>query len=560
MKMDLFSLGPGRPPLLPRLGDGPDTINKFHGLGARLWGVSLLNESERRRKSVNFRTMVGNIENRLVSQQGGIPFIEDEGVAQQLYNPLGSKGGGMKLCYLEERDEGELSKRILGLSRTNKRKSAMQLFRSMEFARLRPDLHACNSLLACLSRNRMLDDMLRVFAFMKREKIISGHSCSLVLKAVASYRGSDKALQIFNEWEIESEMKQCFDAIVYNTMISICSKENNWVQMERIWNSLKENGVTGTEVTYRLLVCTFVRCGQYEMAIQAYAEMLQNGLNPGRDTMHAVIGAYTKEEKWDLALNVFQSMLNCGLKPNLIACNSLINSLGKAGKLKEAFGVYKHMKSLGHTPDSYTWNALLAAFYKTNQYAFALQFFESIQKDWSFEPNLQLYNTALMCCQRLGFWEKALQFLWKMENSGMLVSTSSYNIVIGACEVARKPKVALQVYKHMVQQKCAPDTFTHLSLIRSCIWGDLWDEVEDILNQESSLDVSLYNAAIHGMCLRGRIESAKRLYLKLRDVGLVPDGKTRALMLQYLQRVNSRLLKKSRSAIPAKRQRRGGRS
>lgn len=58
--------------------------------------------------------------------------------------------------------------------------------------------------------------------------------------------------------------------------------------------------------------------------------------------------------------------------------------------------------------------------------------------------------------------------------------------------------------------------------------------------------MSLYNAAIHGMCLRGRIDSAKRIYMKMRDTGLVPDGKTRALMLQYMQRVNSRLLEKSR--------------
>ncbi|KNA08277.1 hypothetical protein SOVF_164100 isoform B [Spinacia oleracea] len=544
----------------------------FKEIGASLCDTSLLNGFVKRRKSVNFEVMVASIEHGLVSQQGGIEFSEDEGKGQTQScrnvdcrssdgNPLGSEGDEMKLYYLEERDKGELSKRILVLCRTNKRKGALQLFRSMEFAGLLPEIHACNSLLACFSRTYMFDDMLRVFAVMRRDNIISGHSCSLVLKAVANCHGTDKALQMFKEWEYDNQMNICFDSIVYNTMISICGKENKWVQMERIWKTSKENGDIGTAVTYRILVCTFVRCGQYEMAMEAYAEMLRNGLKPCCDVMHAIIGAYSKEDKWDLAFSVFQSMFKCGLKPNLIACNSLINSLGKAGKLTEAFNVYKHIKSLGHTPDSYTWNAMLAAFYRANQYANALRFFASIQKDLSFEPNLQLYNTALMCCQRLGFWDKALRFLWKMENSGILVSTSSYNIVIGACEVARKPKIALQVYEHMVHQKsvlCAPDTFTRLSLIRSCIWGDLWDEVEDIL--DASPNVSLYNAAIHGMCLRGRIDSAKRIYMKMRDTGLVPDGKTRALMLQYMQRVNSRLLEKSRPAVLTKRQRRGRRN
>ncbi|KAL2929757.1 hypothetical protein RDABS01_035167 [Bienertia sinuspersici] len=499
------------------------SYTNFHGLAPKLKVCCIdmhSNGSKKLRKFVNLQLMFAGINHGLVSEHGDTEVeSQGKGKGKLLASNLGSK-----LHYLEERNERELSKRILGLSRTNKPTSALQLFRSMECAGLLPHLHlhACNSLLACLSRNDMLDDMISVFAIMRRHKIISGHSCSIVLKAVAKYHGSNRALQMFDEWQVESEIKHYFDAIVYNTVISICGMENRWAEMERIWEAMKENGNIGTEVTYHMLVCTFVRCGQYEIAIDAYAEMLKNQILPGYDAMHAVIGAYSKEEKWDLALNVFQSMLKRGLKPNLIACNALINSLGKAGKLKEAFQVYKHMESFGHTPDSYTWNALLTAFYRANQYADALQFFDSIQKDWGFEPNLQLYNTALMCCQRLGFWDNALQFLWKMENSG-------------ACEVGRKPKVALQVYEHMVHRKCAPDTFTRLSLIRSCIWGDQWDEVEEIL-EESTPNVSLYNAAIHGMCLRGRVESGKRLYMRMRDNGLVPDGKTRALMLQYMRK------------------------
>lgn len=49
-------------------------------------------------------------------------------------------------------------------------------------------------------------------------------------------------------------------------------------------------------------------------------------------------------------------------------------------------------------------------------------------------------------------------------------------------------------------------------------------------------DISLYNAVIQGMCLRGKFESAKKLYTRMRESGLKPDGKTRALMLQNLQR------------------------
>ncbi|XP_074294569.1 pentatricopeptide repeat-containing protein At3g29290-like [Silene latifolia] len=474
----------------------------------------------------------GRDEEVMVSRGGKNKVFSLEGRDEDM---MVSRGGENKVFYLEERDEKVLSKRILSLTRSNRKTSALVLFRSMEMSGLRPNLHACNSLLACFARNNMLDGMLRVFEFMKKNKIGSGHSCSLMLKALAEHCGSDAALQAFLEWEGESEMNQHFDSVLYNTMISIFAKENDWAQMKKIWESMKENGIIGTEVTYRVLVCTFVRCCRYENAIDAYSELLQNELEPDIDTMQAIIGACAKEEKWDMALSVFHSMLKCGLKPNLVACNALINLLGKAGKVKEAYKVYKRIRSLGHVPDSYTWKALLSAFYRANQYTAALQLFDGIQKDLNFQPSSYLYNTSLMCCQRLGYWEKALQYLWKMEEAGITVSTESYNIVISVCESAKKPKVALEIYEHMALKKCRPDTFTHLSLIRSCIWGDLWDEVHNILD-ESTPNVSLYNAAIHGMCLRRKFDSAKELYIKMRDLGLVPDGKTRALMLQYMRR------------------------
>ncbi|KAF8389750.1 hypothetical protein HHK36_024269 [Tetracentron sinense] len=440
-----------------------------------------------------------------------------------------------RLHFLEERDEEILSKRILSLSRSNKVRSALELYMSMVVSGLQPNLHACNSLLSCLLRNELLDDALIVFEMMKEKGMTTGHTYSLILKAIARAQSCDSALQMFVEIEGEGTLKKGFDAVVYNTMISVCGKANNWVETERIWRSLKENGHTGTRVTYCLLVSTFVRCGQTELALDAYHEMVQNGLKPGEDTMKAIIGACTKEGNWSLALIIFQNMLNVGLRPNTIAYNALINSLGKAGEVDLAFRVYDLMRSSGHRPDVYTWNALLKALYRGNRYADALQLFESIKSEQNAQLNLHLYNTALMSCQRLGLWERSLQLLWQMPASGLSISTESYNLVIGACESARKPKVALQVYEHMVHQKCTPDIFTHLSLIRACIWGSLWIEVEEILERVTP-NVSLYNAVIHGMCLQGKITSAKKLYMRMRESGLKPDGKTRALMLQNLKK------------------------
>uniref|UniRef100_A0A1D1ZH29 Pentatricopeptide repeat-containing protein At3g29290 n=1 Tax=Anthurium amnicola TaxID=1678845 RepID=A0A1D1ZH29_9ARAE len=438
---------------------------------------------------------------------------------------------GATVHFLEERDEGVLSKRMLSLSRSNKVRGALEVFVSMTAAGLRPGSHACNSLLACLVRNGSLDDALRVFEMMRKRRMATGHTFSLILKAVAEARGFDSAVRLFMEVEAEGMAEGSFDVIVHNTVISMCARERNWLEAERMWTSLKKSSCSGTMVTYRLLVSTFVQCGQAELALCAYNEMIHNGLQPDEDVMKAMIAVCTKDGKWELGLTVFRQMLDSGIQPNAIAYNAMISCLGKAGESELAFKIYDLMRSSGHSPDVFTWNALLSALYRCRKYADALRLFESIMRENS-ELNVHLYNIALMSCQRLGLWDHSLQLLWKMEKSEILVPTASYNLVIHACEHAKQPKVALQVYQHMIHKRCIPDTFTYLSLIRACIWGSLWNEVEEILKRVAP-NASLYNAVIHGFCLRGKITSAKKLYSKMRSSGLEADGKTRAFMLQH---------------------------
>lgn len=440
--------------------------------------------------------------------------------------------GVSRLHFLEERDEETLSRRLIKLSQNNKVRSATELFDSMRASGLQPSAHACNSLLACYVRRSPLADAMRMFEFMKAKGMATGHTYTMILKAVASNQGYVSALEMFNKIE-EEDSKKIIDVIVYNTMISVCGREKEWMLVERLWRRLEQHSLNGTLLTYDLLVSIFVQCGQSELAIAAYQEMLQKGLVPSEDIMKAIIASCTKEGKWEFAMSTFSRMLRAGMKPSLILFNSIINSLGKAGQDELAFRMYHLLEKSGLKPDQYTWSALLLALYRSGRCWDCLKLFHGIKGKHPTLLNDHLYNTALMSCEKLGQWEHGLQLLWLMEKRGLKLSVVSYNHVIGACEVASKPKVALKVYQRMINQRCSPDTFTHLSVIRACIWGSLWTEVEDIL-EEVAPDSSIYNAVIHGLCLRGKTGLANKVYAKMRSMGLVPDGKTRAFMLQHI--------------------------
>ncbi|KAK9114625.1 hypothetical protein Syun_021422 [Stephania yunnanensis] len=434
-----------------------------------------------------------------------------------------------KIQYLEERDEEMLSKRMVGLCKSNRVRSAIQLYVSMEVAGVDPTPHACNSLISSLCRNGSLDNALKVFDKMKERRRTTCHTYSLVLKEIARVRGFDFAMEMFADWEGKEMVRRSFDAVVYNTMMSICGEVNRWVETERMWRSLNENGHRATIATYRLLISIFARCGQPELAFKAYSEMVKSGMIPTENMAQAVVGACAKEGKWELALSVYESMLGFELKPNEVIYNALINSLGKAGEVRSAFKLFDCMRSSGYTPNAYTWNALIVALNRDKRYGDALRLFNGVEK----QMNLHLYNSALVSCQKLGLWDRSLQLLWKMEVSGLSVSTASYNLAISACEAARKPRIALEVYERMVHKNCIPDTFTYMSLIRACIWGSLWSEAVELLDHVPA-DASLYNIVVQGMCLQGKVVMAKKLYSRMRESGMKADGKTRAMMLQNL--------------------------
>jgi pentatricopeptide repeat protein len=181
-----------------------------------------------------------------------------------------SEHGVSRLHFLEKRDEETLPRRLIKLSQNNKVRSATELFDSMRASGLQPSAHACNSLLPCYVRRSPLANAMRIFEFMKAKGMATGHTYTMILKAVASNQGYVSALEMFNKIEEEEESKKIIDVIVYNTMIYVCGRAKEWMLVERLWRRLEQHSLNGTLLTYDLLVSIFVQCGQSELAIAAY--------------------------------------------------------------------------------------------------------------------------------------------------------------------------------------------------------------------------------------------------------------------------------------------------
>jgi pentatricopeptide repeat protein len=149
-----------------------------------------------------------------------------------------------------------------------------------------------------------------------------------------------------------------------------------------------------------------VQSDQVELALEAYHDMINNGWKPNEDVLKGLTCVCAKGGQWVLALDFFQKMVDLGTKPNKITYNTLINSLGKAQEVDLAFKTYEHMQAVGHRADAYTIRALLNCLKRTDQFTRSISLFESLKASRNFEMDTEIYNMALVSCQRLGLWEK----------------------------------------------------------------------------------------------------------------------------------------------------------
>ncbi|KAJ8546215.1 hypothetical protein K7X08_018798 [Anisodus acutangulus] len=204
------------------------------------------------------------------------------------------------ILYLEEMDEDALSKRILKLSTVNKPKSALAIYNSMNFSGLKPDLHACNSLISSLLRNGMLDNALKVFNSMKASELTTGHTHSLILKAVADARGCDTAINMFGELISSRSLREQIDICgsrrpkialqVYYRMVRQKHSPDIFTLLSLmrvcIWGSLWNEAIEILKYSepdgslYNAAIQGMCLIGNLDLCKKLYTEMRQRGLQP----------------------------------------------------------------------------------------------------------------------------------------------------------------------------------------------------------------------------------------------------------------------------------------
>lgn len=226
--------------------------------------------------------------------------------------------------------------------------------------------------------------------------------------------------------------------------------------------------------------------------------------------------------------------------------NSAIRFYSVCGGVGEARRVFDESFEL----DIVSWNSMLDGYVRNGLVEDALKMFDEMPK-----RNDVSLNTVLGGLVKYGFWDDAYKMFLSMPRRSLV----SWVVMISGSTRDGRPKEALALFREMLSLKQVPNSAILVSVLSACsqlgtlhfgFWVHTYIQqrhlmmdsilsaaLVDMYGKCGSFElamqvfaaskkkcVSTYTAAISGLAMNGRSREALRLFERMKNEGIYPDG------------------------------------
>ncbi|XP_015574411.2 pentatricopeptide repeat-containing protein At2g29760, chloroplastic [Ricinus communis] len=287
------------------------------------------------------------------------------------------------------------------------------------------------------------------------------------------------------------------DPFICNGLVAVYAKGVNHLACARtLFDEMPEKGLL---CCWTSLISGFAQSGYSEEVLKIFCLMVKENLEPENDTMVSVFSACSnleicQIEKWLTVL--VELNIDGNLKSS--TCDKVNNVLvylyGKLGKIEKSRERFDDISDSGKR-SVLPWNSMINA-YVQNGYALeALCIFRLMVKDPNSRPNHVTMVSVLSACAQVGNLELGRwvhEYLKFKGRKGVLES----------------------------------NTFLATALIDMYSKCGSLDKAKEVFYQMVSKDVVSFNAMIMGLAINGEGQEAVKLFSKVQELGLHPNGGT----------------------------------
>jgi pentatricopeptide repeat protein len=243
----------------------------------------------------------------------------------------------------------------------------------------------------------------------------------------------------------------------YATAIVVCAKDNNMEGAVRLWERMREEQLKPDLRCYRVMIAAHHRCRDWEKMLMYCNEMHAEGTVADAQTYRAVLSSLEKAGQFEKVLSLVEEFMSSELNIDLsLSCDSVLSSCAKLSRVENAAKFWKYMKDRGIKPSEACFSTMMLVYVNADLPQQALQIIEEMKKS-GVARAATAELSAIVVHASLGQTDEALTILRKLVSEDVEVNITTINMVLMAIEKDRRGDAILDVIRAMRLGRIEPD-------------------------------------------------------------------------------------------------------
>ncbi|KAL8119366.1 pentatricopeptide repeat-containing protein At4g20740 [Apium graveolens] len=433
--------------------------------------------------------------------------------------------------YADFRDEGLVEESITymilikGLCKEGRMDEVFELLNQMREKLCKPDVFAYTALVRLLVSEGNLDGCLRIWEEMLNDKVqpdVMAYS-TLIL-------GLCKGNRVLKGYELFKEMKEkkyLIDRVIYGSLIEAFVVEGKIGLACDLLKDLIDSGYRADLAIYNSLIKGLCCANHIEKAYRLFQVTVQEDLQPDFVTVNPMLVSYAESRNMDDFCKLVGEVQKLGFNIIDDLCRFFSYMVEKEDRVMTAVEVFDYIKLKEYTSVS-IYNIIMEALYHIGEVDRALILFQEL-KNSHFEPDLSSYNNGIKCFTEKGDIQEACSCYNMIKEMSLVPSVEAYySLVKGLCKTGDIDEAMMLIRDCLANVTSGPMEFKYsLAILHVCKKNDAEKIIEvlgEMMQKGTLLDEVVYSAIVCGMCKRGTIDEAKKVFTYLRDCKLLTEA------------------------------------